>query len=142
LVSEQRYVMIVLNSDIPIVWNADNVDKNRDMFAFEGQIDAMFMDNSVSMSGGNFADLTRFAPRERFIVCYDNEPRSSETKKKILHAIENGFRVFIFPDNITYKDINIMVLNGYSPLHIKYLIEGNTFSGIEAKMRLEEWSKR
>jgi hypothetical protein len=39
------------------------------------------------------------------------------------------------------KDINDMVLSGWSPKIIVDTIDKNTFSGLKAKMALSDWSK-
>ena len=44
----------------------------------------------------------------------------------------------IFPPHIREKDINDMVLAGHD---IKTLLESNTYSGLEAKLKLQTWKR-
>ena len=55
--------------------------------------------------------------------------------------IDVGFEVCFWPTTINQKDINDMVLNGYSVNIIEELINSNKFSGLSAKMALSDWSK-
>jgi hypothetical protein len=52
-----------------------------------------------------------------------------------------GFKVCIWPDTIKEKDINEMVLAGNSPATIQHIIDNNTYDGIMATMRMNQWEK-
>lgn len=139
--ADVRYITIVLNANEPLLWGVNKINFDKMIKVTEGPIDATFLSNCISMAGGNFSSLTKIAERDRFIIILDNEPRSKEAKAKFARAIENGFKVVFWPHNIAEKDINAMVLAGYSPGHIEYIISSNTFEGLEAKMKLDQWSK-
>ena len=51
-----------------------------------------------------------------------------------------GYTVCIWPSSMQYKDINDMA-SVISTKEIKKIIDKNSFSGLEAKMRLKRWSK-
>ena len=53
--------------------------------------------------------------------------------------IEDDFSVCLFPEQIKQKDINEMVVSGVKD--IKKLIDNNTYKGLEAKVRFNEWRK-
>lgn len=55
--------------------------------------------------------------------------------------IDNGYRVCIWPSHIDHKDINDMVMSGMSGAAVQYIIDQNTFSGLSAKMHMNQWSK-
>jgi alkyl sulfatase BDS1-like metallo-beta-lactamase superfamily hydrolase len=69
---------------------------------------------------------------------YDNEPRNKEIVSRISRTINRGERVVIWPSNIIEKDINDMVLSG---LDVQSVIESNTYSGLEAKLKFITWKK-
>jgi hypothetical protein len=138
----ERYVGIVLDKDIPFIFGLDRLNKNNDTYVFEGPIDSMFIDNAVSICGSNFLPLTNVIDHDRIVLVYDNEPHSLQTKAKIEKAINNGFRVVIFPDFLEEKDINEMILADMPKEHISWILKNNTFYGLHAKIRLIEWSKR
>jgi hypothetical protein len=90
---------------------------------------------------GSDAKLDAIQERDKLVIIYDNEPRSKEIVRHIQRAIDTNYKVCIWPDNIENKDINEMVLNGASPSEVQYIIDQNTFSGLAAKMRLQQWKK-
>jgi hypothetical protein len=47
----------------------------------------------------------------------------------------------MYPDYIEEKDINDMVKAGRSPAEILDLINTNTFTGMEAKLKFANWRK-
>jgi hypothetical protein len=140
--AEVRYITIVLNDEELLLFGTNKVDITKPIKVVEGPIDSTFLNNCIALAGSNINSLTKLAPSDTFILALDNEPRASETKHKITRAIDQGFRVVIWPDNIKEKDINNMVLAGYSPDHIEYIMMSNVFEGLEARMKVEEWSRR
>jgi hypothetical protein len=69
-------------------------------------------------------------------------------------AIEGGYSICIWPPSTGQKDVNDMVLSYVPPLgycrtelikkaseKIKAVIDENVFSGLQAKLKLAEWSK-
>ena len=69
---------------------------------------------------------------------YDNEPRNNEIVKRISTTIDRGERVVIWPNNIHEKDINDMVLGGHN---IMSVLESNTHTGLQAKIKFNNWKK-
>lgn len=136
-----KYISIALDNEEPQIWGVDKLNFNRDIVAFEGPLDAMFISNAVAFAGGNYHSLTKGIPYNKIIVAYDNEPHSKHTKEKIHQAIANGMRVVIWPDNIAEKDINKMVESGYSTAWIEAIILNNIYQGLTARLRLSQWSK-
>jgi len=49
--------------------------------------------------------------------------------------------VVIWPEMIEEKDINDMVLSGFSPDEIQDIISKNTFVNLRAKMEFINWKK-
>ena len=69
---------------------------------------------------------------------YDNEPRNREIVNRIGRTIDNGNSIVIWPTNIIQKDINDMVLSGHDVMSV---VELNTYSGLEAKIKFNNWKK-
>jgi hypothetical protein len=90
---------------------------------------------------GSDARLDAIQDRDKLVIVYDNEPRSKDIVKKIERAIDTNYKVCIWPDNVEHKDINEMVLGGSTPSEVQYMIDQNTYSGLAAKMRLQQWKK-
>ena len=69
---------------------------------------------------------------------YDNEPRNREIVNRISKTIDRGEKIVIWPSHIQEKDINDMVMCG---LDVQSVIESNTYSGLEAKLKFTTWKK-
>jgi transcription elongation factor Elf1 len=130
-----RYITIMLDESKPKVFGLDRIKETDPVYVTEGPFDATFLENSIAMCGSD-VDLSSFS--YNFVFVFDNEPRNREIVSKIAKTIECGHKVIIFPKHIIEKDINDMVLAGHN---IKNVIESNTYSGLEAKLKLTEWKK-
>jgi hypothetical protein len=62
---------------------------------------------------------------------------ATEKSSRIEKTINNGDSIVIWP-NIDDKDINDMVMSG---LDVQSVIESNTYSGLEAKLKFTTWKK-
>jgi len=136
--SEVRYITIMLDRNHSKVFNMDELDPNERHFVFEGPFDAMFIYNSIAMVGGSM-DWNLL--NKNSVVVYDNEPRSKETVKKINDTIDRGFKVAFFDRKVREKDINEMVLSGYTVNQIAKMLGSNTAHGLAAQLKLNEWKK-
>lgn len=139
--SRTRYITIVNNESVPKIYGLDQVDYNKKFYVFEGPIDSMFVDNSIATAGGELVSTVKDLPKKNMVIVYDNEPRSTETRKKIDKAIINGYNVCIWPSNLMHKDVNDMILAGLSADFVRYIIDTNTYSDLKAKLALNMWSK-
>ena len=72
------------------------------------------------------------------IYVYDNEPRNREIVNRIDKTISGGYKVVIWPTSVEEKDINDMVLGGQN---IMSVLESNTYSGLQAKVKFNNWKK-
>ena len=56
-------------------------------------------------------------------------------------AIDNHFKVCVWPEMIVEKDINEMILSGYTSDELKDIIEKNTYNNLRAKLEFLNWRK-
>lgn len=137
-----RYVTIITDESVPKIWGLDRYDRGNRGYVLEGPIDAMFLPNAVATAGGTEISTLRMLNTENLVVCFDNEPRSRDTVKKIDKSIRAGYKVCIWPDGLAQKDVNDMVTEGgMTPNNVRELIDRNTFSGLGATLRLNDWKK-
>jgi hypothetical protein len=138
-----RYITIVIDDSQPKVWGLDSVDPNKKVYVFEGPIDAMFFENAISTAGGDMVATLASLPiaHEKFIIAYDNEKHSRETISKINKAIDHNFKVFIYPDQFEYKDINEAIMHGYNSSELQAIAEQNTYSDLAARLRLTSYKR-
>jgi len=131
-----KYITIKLDVDKDKIFGLDRVDRSKPIYVVEGPLDSLFLDNCIAVAGADFnnvgGDLT---------IIYDNEPRNREINKQIEKTIDQGKKVCLWPDHIKHKDINDMVVAGFTKEQIQEIIGDNTFSGVAAKLRFSEWKK-
>ena len=133
---QPKYLTIKLNESKNKIFGLDRIDKEKQIYVVEGPIDSLFLDNCIAVAGSDLnkieGDLT---------IIFDNEPRNREIVKQIEKVINSGRNIVLWPESMKYKDINDMILGGYSKSEIQQIIMDNTFSGVEAKLRFTEWKK-
>ena len=131
-----KYITIMLDDDAPKIYGLDEVQKDKTVYVTEGPFDSTFISNSIALCGAD-GDVDKWGVNDCVWV-YDNEPRNSEILSRISRLIEDGQKVVIWPSTIKEKDINNMVLSG---LDVQSVIESNTYSGLEAKLKFTTWKK-
>ena len=138
-----RYITIMLNEDQPKIFGLDTMDLTKDIYVVEGPIDSLFLPNGIASAGGDLISPLQLldVQKEKFVVVYDNEPRNKETIKKIEKAIDSGYRVCIWPTALEQKDINDMILAGYTIDKVKDIIDDCTYNGPTGKLHLAIWRK-
>ena len=139
-----KYITIKLD-DIDKIYGLDKVNKNKKIYVVEGPIDSMFLDNCIAVAGDDFSKPLmiggRLIQNGELIIIFDNEPRNREICKQIKRTINQGRYIVIWPDSMKHKDINDMIMAGYTKEQIQEIIDDNTFSGITAQLRFTEWKK-
>ena len=131
-----KYITIMFDDDAPKIYGLDEVQKTQTTYITEGPFDSTFIPNSIAMCGAD-GDVTKWGISDRVWI-YDNEPRNKDIVSRISKCIDDGEKVVIWPSSISEKDINDMVLSG---LDVKSVIELNTYSGLEAKLKFTTWKK-
>ena len=131
-----KYITIKLDEDADKIFGLDRIDKSKPILVVEGPLDSLFLDNCIAMAGADFNNF-----EGDLIIIFDNEPRNKEICKQIEKAIGQGRNVVIWPDTVKEKDINDMILAGYSKKDIQQIITDNTFQIASASLRFAEWRK-
>jgi len=134
--SKIKYITIMLDENAPKIYGLDEINKEKTIYVTEGPFDSTFISNAIALCGAD-GDLNKWGICNPVWI-YDNEPRNREILSRISRVIENGEKVVIWPSAIMEKDINDMVLSG---LNVQDVIESNTYSGLEAKLKFTTWKK-
>jgi transcription elongation factor Elf1 len=134
--SKVKYITIMLDDDAPKIYGLDKVQKDQTVYITEGPFDSTFIRNAIALCGAD-GDVSKWGI-DNPVWIYDNEPRNSEIVSRISRVIGNGQKVVIWPSTIKEKDINDMVLSG---LDVQFVIESNTYSELEAKLKFTTWKK-
>ena len=131
-----KYITVMFDDNAPKIYGLDDVEKSEAVYVTEGPFDSTFVRNAIAMCGAD-ADVRRWGINNPVWI-YDNEPRNREIVSRIERTINNGGRVVIFPSFIDEKDINDMVIAGHD---VQKIVECNTYSGLEAKLKFNTWKK-
>jgi hypothetical protein len=131
-----KYITIMLDDDAPKIYGYDDVNLDFPVYVLEGPFDSTFIQNSVAMCGSDLNSTNLNISRPIYV--YDNEPRNKEIHARMISRIESGNTIVIWPNSIQEKDANEMFMSG---LDVQSIVETNTYSGLEAKLKFNEWKK-
>ena len=131
-----KYITVMLDEEAPKIYGLNTVDEKLPVYVVEGPFDSTFVNNSVALCGSD-GDV-RCLEGSSVVFVYDNEPRNREIVNRISKCISRGESVVIWPSGIVEKDINDMVLSG---LNVMDVLKSNTYSGLEAKIKFNNWKK-
>jgi predicted RNA-binding Zn-ribbon protein involved in translation (DUF1610 family) len=136
-----RYITIKFDDNKPKVFGAENLNTSQPIFVTEGPIDSMFLPNALAICGGDVSVSLSGLVGKDVTIALDNEPRSKDTVSRMEAAISQGFSVCFWKIDPRLKDINDMILAGYTQNHIVEHIRQNSYKGIKAKVQLSMWKK-
>ena len=131
-----KYITVMINEEAPKIYGLDKVKTEKPIYILEGPFDSTLVENSVAMCGSDL-DIRTFGWCN-YIWVFDNEPRNREIVERINKTIGRGDQVVIWPSNIKEKDVNDMTLSGHD---VKSVLESNTYSGLKAKIKFNNWKK-
>ena len=131
-----KYITVMLSDDAPKIYGLDQINTSKPIYIVEGPFDSTFVENAVAMCGSDI-DIRSFGWCD-YIYVFDNKPRNREIVNRISKTINRGDKVIIWPTTIQQKDINDMVLAG---LNVMDVLKSNIYSGLEAKIKFNNWKK-
>ena len=131
-----KYITVMLNEEAPKIYGLDKVKTEKPIYILEGPFDSTLVENSVAMCGSDL-DIRTFGWCD-YIWVFDNEPRNREIVERINKTIGRGDQVVIWPSNIVEKDVNDMILSGHDVMSV---LQSNTYSGLKAKIKFNNWKK-
>ena len=134
--SPNKYITIMLDHEAPKIYGLDNIRTDAPVYVTEGPFDSTFICNAIAMCGAD-ADVSNWGINDPIWI-YDNEPRNREIVSRIDKTIQHGDKIVIWPSTIKEKDINDMVLAG---LKVMDVLKSNVYSGLEAKIKFNNWKK-
>ena len=137
--SKLKYITVKLDENAKKIYGLDRVDISRKVYVVEGPIDSMFLDNCIATADATLSFASEVS--KDIVLVNDNEPRNIEIIKQISNNIKNGYNVVIWPETLTQKDINDMVMDGMTKEQIQTIIDEHTYSGLRAEFELNNWRK-
>ena len=137
--SNAKYITIMLDESAPKVFGLDTLNINKTVYVLEGPIDSMFIENAIAMAG---ADINLpYLRKGKTVFVFDNEKRNSEIIKRIEKTIDVGHSVCIWPEYLPFKDVNDIIMAGFSSSDVQSIIDNNTHSGMAASLALNAWKR-
>ncbi|NDB81628.1 MAG: DNA primase [Alphaproteobacteria bacterium] len=134
-----RYLTIKINEDLPFVFGLDKLDTSKPVYAVEGPLDSLFIQNAIAVGGTSFSKINELnIDKDQLVIVIDNQPRNKEVVKLLNNAIDDNYRVIVWPQNVLEKDINDMILSGKN---INKILKDNTYNGLEAKLKFTAWKR-
>jgi len=131
-----KYITVMLNEEAPKIYGLDTIKTEKPIYIVEGPFDSSLIENSVAMCGSDI-DIGSFGWSD-YIWVFDNEPRNREIVNRISKTIDRGDKIVIWPSTVTEKDVNDMTMSGHNVMN---LLESNTYSGLKAKIKFNNWKK-
>ena len=140
--SNIKYITIKGSEDTPKIFGWNGLDTSKTVYVVEGPIDSLFLTNCVAtMDAALYCAPSIIGLDYNYTFVYDNEPRNKQIVSNMKKTIEMGKKICVWPDTIQQKDINDMVLAGMHPSVIQHIIDNNTYDGLIATMKMNQWSK-
>jgi len=133
--SNLRYITIKYDKSYKKIFGCERVNRAKTVLVCEGPFDSLFLYNCLATCDSNllscdFGDI--FIP--------DWQMRNKEIVQGYEKIINAGKRV-VFWDKFKYntkKDINDMIIAGATIREIHEYIARNTYTGLQAKLKLAE----
>ncbi len=140
--SKIKYITIKADETLPKIFGWDGLDPLQTVYVVEGPIDSLFLSNCVAtMDAALYTAPSVLGLDLDYVFVYDNEPRNKQIVSNMRKTINMGRKICVWPNDIQYKDINEMVLGGMHPSQIQHIIDKNTFEGLMATMKMNQWEK-
>ena len=137
-----KYITIKADKSIDRLWyGLWRADTKKRVYVVEGPIDSLFLNNAVAMVGaGALKEVPLRFENTEMTYILDNEPRNRQICAYNEKLIELGKEVCIWPKEVFEKDINDMAYR-LSTRKIQKIIDENTYSGLQATLKFNEWRK-
>jgi hypothetical protein len=136
-----RYITIK-KQNTSRLWYGLNRVRDEPVYVLEGPIDSLFLPNGVATLGiDSSMTLPEKIKDKNVVFVIDNQPRNRDVVGTLQDLIKKKFNVVLWPTNIKEKDVNDMILAGKTSQQIVDIINQNTYNGLQAQLKLNEWKK-
>ena len=138
--SKIRYVTVKVHEDAPKVFGLERWNSDQHTYLVEGPIDSLFLPNCLAMAGADMSDLS-ILDKNKTTLIFDNEPRNFQIARSMIKSLQDGWKIVVWPNSITCKDINDMVLTSIRDARLVEIINTNTYSGQRGEWEVKSWKK-
>jgi hypothetical protein len=107
----------------------------------------MFLPNCIAMAGSDVSlkdqtDIVSAMDAGMGTMIFDNEPRNKEIISRMEKVIDKGWKLCFWPESVSSKDINDMILSSIQESKILEIINTNTYQNLNARTHLAIWRKK
>ena len=138
--SKVRYVTVKVYENAPKVFGLERWNSDQHTYLVEGPIDSLFLPNCLAMAGADMSDLS-ILDKDKTTLIFDNEPRNFQIARSMVKSLQDGWKIVVWPNSITCKDINDMVLTSIKDARLVEIINTNTYSGQRGEWEVKSWKK-
>jgi hypothetical protein len=136
-----RYITVRIDETAPLVFGLDTLKTSEPMYVCEGPIDSLFLSNCIAVGGTGFGKMEQLGlDKNNLTVILDNQPRNSEVCKIYQKLIRDGYKILMWPEYTTAKDINELVL-GTPNLNVRTFVNINSFRNLTAQLKFDSWKR-
>ena len=136
-----RYITVRIDESAPLVFGQELLRTQENMYVCEGPIDSLFLNNCIAVGGTGFGKLGSLGlDSAKLTLILDNQPRNSEVCKVYQKMINAGYRIMIWPDYTSAKDINELVIKTPG-INIKNFVDNNSYSSLTAQLKFDAWKR-
>jgi transcription elongation factor Elf1 len=136
-----KYITIKLRDENRKVFGLDKVDYGKKIYVVEGPIDSMFLQNALATMDAQLYKVISSVGDYDYVFIFDNEPRNPQICNHMAKTIAMGANIVVWPQYIEQKDINDMILAGYTSSDIQDIIDKHTYTDLKAKMEFGKWKR-
>jgi len=135
-----RFIIVKIDKDSPKVFGLDRVDPENRVYICEGTVDSFFLTNAIACAGSHLCSY--ILPNcHDMVYLLDNEPRNKAIIDQMKKIADSGKKLCVWPETVGEKDINDLILAGYTSEKIVKIINANTYTGLSARIAINEWKR-
>lgn len=134
-----RYYTIKFDQTRENVYGLDRVDTSKTIYCTEGPIDSLFLPNSIAVSGSSYNDDIINKLKNNIVIVPDNEKRNAGVMAQVGSMIDKGFKVVLWPNNTSFKDVNEAIVSGIASDQLVEIINNNTVCGFTGMIKFKLW---
>ena len=133
-----KYIILTVEQEAEKIYGLWRIRENEPIIVVEGQIDSLFLDNCVAVSGANYTHDFLHKNKDRIIIVPDIDfKRNDQVFRSLNKAIDSGFKVSFLPSRERAKDVNDLIVKyNLTGTELTRMIRENAKSGLDAKVEL------
>lgn len=135
---EPKYIELKINKDEEMIYGLERIDLDSTIYAVEGPIDSLFLDNCIAVSGASYGGQFFKKHKDQIVIVPDNDwKRNPHVLKSVQKMASEGYTISFFPDSFDAKDINKAIQSGkYTSNDIRAMIDKEKRSGMELNLEI------